>query len=190
MKAKGGRIGTILVVLATIVLAGVAIYTAIRLYQLRQQPVAPNVPSSQPQAAANVGSCGALAFNTTGTGTPTPTPTETPTGTPTSTPTETPTGTPGPTESPTPSPTSSGAPNSCNGTCGSNFNCASDLVCYNGFCRNPSCTSATNCVCGTGTPAPTSTTQPSLPQSGTDWPTVAGIGIGIFAIISSVLLAI
>ena len=185
-NTKKGGLGTILVVLATIVLAGVAIYTAIRLYQLRSQPVAPNVPSSQPQAAANVGSCSALAFNVVATGTPTATPTGT--GTPTATPTATPTGTPGPTESPTPSPTSSGAPNSCNGTCGSNFNCQSDLVCFNGFCRNPSCTFSSNCNCGTGTPAPT--TQPTLPQSGTDWPTVAGIGVGIFAIISSVLLAI
>ena len=41
---------TILIVLATLVLAGIAIYTAIRLYQLRQTTVAPNAPSSQPAA--------------------------------------------------------------------------------------------------------------------------------------------
>jgi uncharacterized repeat protein (TIGR01451 family) len=50
---KKGKIGTIIVVLITLVLAGVAIFTAIRLYQLRQQPVAPNAPTSQPQAAAD-----------------------------------------------------------------------------------------------------------------------------------------
>jgi uncharacterized repeat protein (TIGR01451 family) len=50
---KKGKIGTLIVVLITLVLAGVAIFTAIRLYQLRQQPVAPNAPTSQPQAAAD-----------------------------------------------------------------------------------------------------------------------------------------
>lgn len=95
--------------------------------------------------------------------------------------------TPPPSESPTPS----GTPNSCGGTCGSNFNCASDLICYQGSCRNPNCTSSNSCVCGSGssssTPGPTA---PSLPQSGTDWPTVAGFGVGIFVIIGSLLLAL
>lgn len=175
-----GKFGTTLVVLATIILAGVAIYTAIRLYQLRQQPVAPNVPSSIPQAAANVGSCSALAF-TLASGSPSPSPS----GSPTASPSPTPTGSATPTTSPTPAP--SGAPNTCGGTCGSNSNCASGLICYNGLCRNPSCTSSTNCVCGTSAPTPT---PPTLPKSGTDWPTVAGIGVGVFAVISSILLAI
>lgn len=52
---KKGKLGTILVILVTLVLAGVAIFTAIRLYQLRQQSVAPNVPSSKPAAAVTVG---------------------------------------------------------------------------------------------------------------------------------------
>lgn len=42
---------TIIIVIATIILAAIAIFTAIRLYQLRQQPVAPNAPSSKPAAA-------------------------------------------------------------------------------------------------------------------------------------------
>lgn len=41
---------TIVILLATLVLAGIAVFTAIRLYQLRQESVAPNVPSSEPQA--------------------------------------------------------------------------------------------------------------------------------------------
>lgn len=45
------KIVTILVVLATIVLAGIAIYTSIRLYQLRQESVAPTAPESAPEAA-------------------------------------------------------------------------------------------------------------------------------------------
>ena len=62
MKKK--KITTILIVIATIALAGVAVFTAIRLYQLRQEPVAPTAPTSQPAAAAPV-SCNALAFTLT-----------------------------------------------------------------------------------------------------------------------------
>lgn len=180
-----GKVGTIIILLATVALAGVAIFTAIRLYQLRSQPVAPNVPSSIPHAqelataspgAATTASTCTLAFTLTTT-TPTPTPSGTPTETPSGTPTPTPTFTPG-------------APNSCNGTCGSDSNCASGLTCSNGFCRNPSCTTSPGCSCS-GTTAPTPTpTAPTLPQSGTDWPTVAGAGIGIFVVIGSILLAL
>ncbi len=41
---------TILIILATIILAGVAIFTAVRLYQLRQSSVSPTYPESQPKA--------------------------------------------------------------------------------------------------------------------------------------------
>ncbi len=59
MKKPIGKLGTTLIILATVILAGVAIFTAFRLYQLRQQPVAPNVPSSEPKAAclADVKQC-------------------------------------------------------------------------------------------------------------------------------------
>ena len=87
MKKK--RIVTILIVIATIALAGVAVYTAIRLYQLRQESVAPTAPTSEPEAAAPV-SCTALTFTLT---TPTGSPTATPTGSPTATPTGSPTAT-------------------------------------------------------------------------------------------------
>ena len=52
-----GKIATAIILVATFVLAGVAIFTAIRLYQLRQTSVAPNVPSSVPKATG-VASCG------------------------------------------------------------------------------------------------------------------------------------
>jgi hypothetical protein len=45
------KITTIFIVTTIVLLAGIAIFTAIRLYQLRQQPVAPNAPESQPAAA-------------------------------------------------------------------------------------------------------------------------------------------
>ncbi|HTK03289.1 MAG TPA: hypothetical protein VL401_00775 [Alphaproteobacteria bacterium] len=95
-----------------------------------------------------------------------------------------------PTVTPTPTPTST--PNSCNGTCGSNANCQDGMICSQGFCRNPSCTSSTSCNCPGGpthTPTPTPT-APALPQSGTDWPTVAGFGMGILVIFGSLLLAL
>jgi hypothetical protein len=300
MKAPKGKITTAIVILATFILAGVAIFTAIRLYQLRQQPVAPNVPSSIPRAqevstcsltftlaeretavcsskkayvAANntstitdkkqdfalgseissggnvspgqeiiyvigisEGSSG-LSYTTTDTldskleyinyqstdecsfnsttqalscnatdsgrlsvqvkikakvkatatgslanvanvtfGSEAPVSCNISLNVSTQTSSPTP-GTPGP----------SATPNACGGTCGSNFNCGSTLVCYNGFCRNPSCTSVANCVCGTSAPA---TTPPSLPESGTDWPTILGAGVGILVILGSLLLAL
>lgn len=51
MKKPISKFGTILIILITVILAGVAIFTAYRLFQLRQEPVAPNVPSSLPKAA-------------------------------------------------------------------------------------------------------------------------------------------
>lgn len=174
-----GKFATIVIVLATFILAGVAIFTAIRLYQLRSQPVAPNVPSSFPRAQevpVTPASC-TLSFTLT-----LATPTAIPSGTPTATPSET------PTASPTATPNPSATPNACNGSCGSNLNCQSSYICYQGFCRNPSCTTDADCICN-GTPGPTAT-PPSLPQSGTDWPTILGAGVGIITILGALLLAL
>lgn len=112
--------GTILILLATLVLGGIAVYTAVRLYQQGTQPVAPNVPGSTPSAADVTQACQAITF-TVATPTPTPTaiasatpspspsasptPTATPSLTPSPTPTQPPTGgvsTPTPTPTPTP----------------------------------------------------------------------------------------
>lgn len=40
-----------------------------------------------------------------------------------------------------------GEPNSCNGTCGSNYNCKEGFFCHQGFCRNPSCPNDKSCDC-------------------------------------------
>ncbi len=98
------NLATTIVVIATIILGAVAMFTAYRLYMLRQTTVAPNQPSSIPAASENGPSLNCtIAFSLTSQ-TPSPTPTGTPetTATPTSSPTSTPTGTPGPTNSPTP----------------------------------------------------------------------------------------
>lgn len=111
----------ILIGLATVILAIIAVVTAIKLYQIGKKPVAPTVPKPAP-AREPVEAC-KLAFNIaqltptpTPTGTVTPTPTATLTPTPTATPTPgptatpTPTSTPGPTATPTPSPTATPTP--------------------------------------------------------------------------------
>ncbi len=50
MRNTKNKIITFLVIGATLILAGIAVFTAIRLYNLRNQPVAPNVPESKPEA--------------------------------------------------------------------------------------------------------------------------------------------
>lgn len=175
MKKPIGKVGTILIIIATVILAGVAIFTAFRLYQLRETTVAPNAPSSNPKALTPLVGC-SLSFTIS---TITPSPTSTPSATPTATGSSTP--------SPTPTPTSSGEPNSCGGTCGSNSNCGSGYYCYNGYCRNPNCPEDTDCTCGTATPTATAA---ALPQSGTNWPTLTGIGLGIIILFGSILLVI
>ncbi len=181
---------TVLIVLATVVLAGVAIFTALRLYQLRQTSVAPNVPESRPAAAGGVPSqqC-TLSFTiTAASGSPTPTGSASPT--PTSTASATPTGTPQPT------------PLSCGDTCTSNADCTNSMVCSNGRCRNPSCLAATNCLCATATPTGTATSSATpiaggtpvpvseLPVAGVSFPTIIGAFAGIMLLVGAVMLAL
>jgi LPXTG-motif cell wall-anchored protein len=84
-------------------------------------------------------------------------------------------------------PTPSGTPNSCGGTCGSNSNCEGGLFCYQGLCRNPSCSQESDCSCkSTSTPPPVlgASTPPQLPKTGSGLEVVAGLagiaGIGMF----------
>lgn len=52
-------------------------------------------------------------------------------------------------------------PNSCGGTCGSNYNCAAPLFCFSGFCRSPDCHNDLTCSCkATPTPIPTQKPKP------------------------------
>ncbi len=220
------NLATILILGATLILAGIAVFTAIRLYQLRQQPVAPTAPTSKPEAAAPV-ACQALTF-TLAVATPTPTPTPLPgcygTCTTAGSQSNCPSGMTCQTiggnnicvnpscasnsncvcATPTPTPTP-GTPNACGGTCGSDTNCQSGMVCYitsgtTGVCRNPSCLTSTNCVCGTPTPTPIAlatptptpipTAAPQLPKAGISTPTWIGVGVGSFLLIGAMLLAL
>jgi len=182
MKNKYTTIGIIIV---TVILAGVAIFTALRLYQTRDVAVAPNVPSSKPKAQEAVNTCSLSFTLTTTTTTPTATPTATATATATATSTATATATA--TASPVPQ---------CNNACTSNSNCPSGIMCYiasgatSGNCRNTQCLSETDCTCAIATTSPTvAPTQPSLPVVGTTWPTILATGFGILVIIGSLLLA-
>ena len=156
---------TILIILVTVILAGVAVYTAFRLYQLRQQPVAPNVPTSRPGAQeaspspspAVTNTC-SLAITLGATATPTPTPT------------------------PTPAP-------ECNDTCTTNADCPSDMTCSNGLCRHPDCVSESDCNCAVATATPTGE-APELPEAGVSTPTLIGAGFGALLLLAAFLLAI
>jgi hypothetical protein len=215
-KLMKNKIGTIGIIIATVILAGVAIFTAVRLYQLRQESITPVAPTSKPKAqeVELPKTCDSLAFNL-GTATASATPTATPTITPTATPTDNPNicnGTCGSNDNcesglicsngfcRNPSCVTEsdcvceGTPNSCGGTCGSNYNCQSDLFCNTsvGLCRNPDCGSEADCTCpvSTRTPAPTGTAAPSLPDAGTSLPSILGIGIGSILLIGALLLAL
>lgn len=59
-------------------------------------------------------------------------------------------------------------PNQCGGTCGSNYNCAAPLYCFEGFCRSTECKNDLTCTCKstpTPTPAKKSTPKP-VPKGG------------------------
>lgn len=104
---------TILILTATVILAIIAVVTAMRLYQIGKEPVAPTAPKPAPAVTiptsepTPVPEC-ALEFDIMGTtptpGTVTPTPTLTVTPTPAAAPTSTPTATPAAEATVTPTP--------------------------------------------------------------------------------------
>lgn len=153
---------TIIITMATVVLAGIAIFTAVRLYQLRDESVVPSAPESQPTAAGpeDTGECPLLTFNiTTETSTPTATPTSPPTSTPTSSPTSTPTDSPtsSPTSTPTDEPTSSP-------------------------------TTSPTLIAQANTPTPTA--APTLPDAGVGTPVLIGGSAAVLLIFGAILMII
>lgn len=119
-------------------------------------------------------------------GSPTPTP-DTIVASPTATATSNSFATP----TPTATALTAGATNACNGTCGSNSNCNSGLMCYSGFCRNPNCVTDSTCNCATAAPTSTTTstaaavatTPAPIPVTGFDAPTIIGATAGILLIL-------
>jgi len=164
------HITTILIILSTIILGGVAVFTAVRLYQLRKEPVAPTQPKSEPSASqAQISyqapnACTELAFALA-----TPLPTKTPKATPTQTPK--PTTTPTITPNPTPTPTATSTP-----------------VATQTPTASPS-PSPTPTLMSQASLTPKPTTA-ALPEAGVGMPTIFGIGLGLLLILGAVLLAI
>jgi protein-disulfide isomerase len=101
---------------------------------------------------------------------PSPTPTATISATVVSSPTVTASSTattsPTMTATATPTPYVEPEPNSCGGTCGSNYNCKANLYCYQGFCRNPICSTDSDCDCITITATPTATAKTTSASKG------------------------
>ncbi len=162
MKNKFTIIG---IVTTTIILAGIAIFTAVKLYQTRYKIVAPNIPSSRP-SAQEIGTTPStcqlnFTISTTAivenisTGSPSSSPS------PTATSTIKATGTASPTATST----------------------ATSTIKATGT-ASPTATSTT--AVKTSTP----TTEPSLPNAGTTWPTIFGVGFGLLIIVGSLLLAL
>lgn len=161
MKNKFTIIG---IILTTIVLAGIAIFTAIRLYQTR------NVAPTSSEAAA--GAC-QLSFTITS---QTPTATATATGIRTATPTATPTA--------TATATATARAVECNQECNTSINppisCEAEMSCYttstlrgaSGVCRNLDCVEETDCGCpgATATPTVTPTKTPTATATATTNP--------------------
>src|SRR3989344_1874708 len=183
------NIATALIIIATVVLAGIAIFTAIRLYQLRQEAAVPSSPKSQPKAEGELPtpnqSC-TLNFSIEQAPTPTvgptpttgPSPTPTPIPTVTNIPTETPTNAPNATSTPTNQPTATSTPTATPTT-------------------SVGITSTPTSVPGataTLSPQPTQaltqtspTTSATLPNTGISTPTLFGIGTGILLFIGALL---
>lgn len=180
MKNKFATIG---IIIATIILAGIAIFTAMKLYQTKDTAIAPNVPSSRPAAA---GICGGIAGTLCPAGEQcvyangtTVAPSADATGTCTAANAKTACSlafslaTPTPTATPTASPVPL-----CNSTCTIDSNCPSGMACYKpngqtaGNCRNTQCLTATNCTCATSTPTPTASPTATPVITATPTPTV------------------
>lgn len=178
------KLVTGLVVLATFILAGVAVFTAIRLYQLRYQNVSPTSPEQSGATGNNQTptpqSCTALTF-TVPQGSPTPSTTGTKTHTPTMTPTLTASHTPTlsvtatstitPTEVPrggiseTPTPTTPGNTTTVTPTA-------------------PPGTSATPVAGNSPTPSD------QLPKAGIGLPTLFAVGLGGLILVLSIVLVL
>ncbi len=151
MKNKYTTIG---IIFATLVLAGIAIFTAIKLYQTGTNSVAPNAPESKPAAAdnqvdknipnPNTNNC-SLSFKLLSTVAP------------------------------------ASCNQTCNESTNPRILCASGLICLqtgndrgaNGVCRKAACNSRTDCICPIATASPTVAPTATATSQATSAPTVA-----------------
>jgi hypothetical protein len=141
----------ILIALATIILGGIAVFTAAKLYQIGKKPIAPNAPLPAPahEITATPTATPTVSLPCTFSlciASPTPTITPIPSSTPTLTPTVTPTIASTPTPAPSPTPILG-----CYNKCSSDTDCPSGLLCQAiediKRCVNANCQSETDCTC-------------------------------------------
>ncbi|MFZ2202416.1 MAG: hypothetical protein WAV56_03385 [Microgenomates group bacterium] len=152
MKDRRKKILAVGLLIIVFLLTGAGLYVA---YLLQKAPV-PTAPPSQPRAAEWLGGGNCNTSFTVAAATGTPTATATPTATTTGTP---------------------GAPNPCNGDCGSDSNCQTGLICYDAGaagkrCRNPQNPTSETCEAPTATPTGTATATVTVTATGTVVPTV------------------
>jgi hypothetical protein len=200
MDKKKKTIFAIALSLGTVVLAIIAVITALKLKQISEEEIKPTVPE-EPKAAEIA-----------------PLPTLPPAGTcylvfggPTETPTPTTTGTLTPT--PTPTPVSL----ECWDECVVDSDCPGSLVCQEvetiDRCVNPDCPEEEDCTCPgetptptpteTATPTPTTTATPTpggtvtptpttaaLPEAGFNLPTLGTVMGGLLLVVVSLLFAL
>jgi hypothetical protein len=208
------RIVTILIVIATIALAGVAVFTAIRLYQLRQEPVAPTAPTSKPKAVAAPIGCTALTFTLTTPEGPScyETCTETPDNCPSGLECQTIGGELLCVDPDCPEEEdctcSEVVTYACDSACTTDAQCQEadeNYVCYatTNTCRHQDfpeeedCTESTTptesptaTATPTSSPASSPTTEPELPDAGISYPTIISGAAGILLILLSLVLAL
>jgi hypothetical protein len=171
------KIATIGIIIATIILAGVALFTAVRLYQLRQEAVAPTAPTSKPKAGEpQTGepptACTSLVITLS-----TATPTITPTGGPTTTPTAT--------AVPTPPTCAADEHLDLSGTKCLKWELGGPPT------PPPAASPTATAKAGGGVAKPTGTqVQAELPDAGTSLPTIFGVGIGTLLLIGALILAL
>lgn len=184
---------TIAVSLATLLLAGVAIYTGIKLWQLSRKPTAPAVTKEEqtvPPAIMQVepGPCEgnegcqiSFYLKPRPTNTPGPSPTPGPSATPTPGPTSTPE--PGPTNTPGPEPTGTPVPG-CFDDCIDLDDCVNNLTCIDRHCVNAECPAETDCDCSVSA----TSTVPPIPAAGISAPTaILGIS-GLLLLLVGLLI--
>jgi hypothetical protein len=155
------KLAVIVIAIITVLLAAVAIYTGIKLYQLSKVRK-PEIEIIEPGPGEECEITLQLCPETTPTAIPTEGPSPTPTEGPSATPTPQPTSTPAEKPQPTPTP-----PPGCWDECLLSEGCPTGLECINSRCANPSCSNESNCVC----PAP------EIPSAGISTPTII-IGAG------------
>ncbi len=185
-----------LVVMATLILAGVAVFTATRLYQLRNTNISPTGPETSDASVISPTptpqACRLLTFTITA-NTGTPTPTTPPGSTATNTPTNTPTATATATVTPTTPPGSTATPTTPAGSTATPTTPPGSTATPTTIAQNSPTVSPTSVIAQaspTGTGGVGGTGGENLPAAGVGLPTLFAFGLGTLILVLAVVLAL